>query len=49
MTKQHKTKFLKQKTWSVLHERWLNWVNFRLTKIINNRLVRDELGEWVQL
>ena len=24
---------------------WLNWVNFRLTKIISNRLVRDELGE----
>lgn len=45
-----KIKILKQKTWryrktmnGVLHK-MVNGVNFRLTKIINNRLVRDELG-----
>jgi hypothetical protein len=30
--------------YGVLHEGLINWVNFRLTKIIDNRLVRDELG-----
>jgi len=29
---------------STLHEGLINWVNFRLTKIIDNKLVRDELG-----